>query len=156
MKLKLIILFLGMMPILFTSCGKDKNCSGDNEGDVFTVELDGDKYCSGLVNTVYPSITKIMTITATGVSLDPELFTILVLEPSVGTFAFDNTNTISYGPSLLDASNQYQSENGSITISVFDTLEKRISGTFNGTFQNLLDSTTIEFTNGIFDASYIE
>jgi len=96
-----------------------------------------------------------------GLNSSGKSLAIQLLNPSVGTFEasynLSNLNLIQYFDSSLGTNGTFLSynqttdtSNGSVTITHFDRVTNKVSGTFSFTGYNPSDSSTRQITNGVF------
>lgn len=152
------ILLLGGLSFLSCNNNDDQPEKADPEGDCFTAKIDGELFESDNARGTYlTGSVDIMTLSATSGITDLPTFGISILAGSEGTFDILAQNgadvTATYSPAALTSTVIYGSTSGSMTISEWNTTDKRISGTFN--FEGVNgDMETIQVTEGFFDIGY--
>jgi hypothetical protein len=131
---------------------------------VFKAKVNGTDFVAISENIVgsYSTTSTGNELNIVGINSSGNSITIQILNPSIGTFEanfnINNLNLLQYFDSSLGTSGSFLSynqttdtSNGSVTISHFDTVNNKVSGTFSFTGFNPLDSSTRQITNGVFN-----
>lgn len=144
----IVLLFLC---VGFSSCSKDddgNNDSNDDTANTFYIKakINDENYSSSVGTSSSGN-----KLSISGISLDEESYIIMISFPidiTVGTYDLsDDVWFGDYKASLWDSSNDYHSSNnGSITITEYDTTKGLIKGTFQFTIEGYI------ITNGEFYA----
>ncbi len=155
----ILLCFLSISSLAFFTCNDDDGGPSklDPEGDCFTAKIDGELWEGESISGMRLMFgSDQINISATKPTAELPTFSISIFQLMEGTYTFGTIdNEVSGQYTMLSPITNIGAVSGSLTLSTFDEINKRVEGVFNFEGEGG-NGEMISVTEGFFDIGYEE